>query len=176
VVKLVMAVVLLIAAGGCGRAEEALPSARLVAGDQGCNGIDDDADGVLDEDYRALPTSCGIGGCASTGMTACIDGTVVDNCSAGMPFADTSCDGRDDDCDGASDEHYVAKITSGHCGVGACSAPFARSCEHGQVVERCTPRPPARQDSTCDGRDDNCDGTSDEACPSLAAGPARARF
>src|SRR5437867_7609685 len=37
--------------------------------DSVCNGIDDDCNGVADEDYVPLPTSCGVGACTRTGVT-----------------------------------------------------------------------------------------------------------
>jgi hypothetical protein len=65
-----------------------------------CNGIDDDLDGMTDEDYLAY--SCGLGVCVSDSV--CFH--AVETCVPGMPAAatDTTCDGLDDDCDGLTDE------------------------------------------------------------------------
>ena len=50
-----------------------------------CNGIDDDCNGTNDEDYISVATSCGIGACASTGATSCVNGGVQDSCTPGTP-------------------------------------------------------------------------------------------
>ena len=39
-----------------------------------CNGIDNDCDGAVDEDYTPSSTTCGIGECAADGETFCEDG------------------------------------------------------------------------------------------------------
>ncbi|NIS28569.1 MAG: hypothetical protein GWO04_00780, partial [Actinobacteria bacterium] len=59
--------------------------------------------------------------CQSNGESLCIAGTIEDNCIAGTPGSDdASCNGLDDDCDGAVDEDFPTVDTD--CGVGACSA------------------------------------------------------
>ena len=74
-----------------------------------CNGVDDDCDGSIDEDYVNAPTSCGVGECAATGTLSCVAGVEVNNCTPGTPGAegpvgDVSCsDGLDNDCDGNTD-------------------------------------------------------------------------
>ncbi|MFH1642723.1 MAG: MopE-related protein, partial [Nanoarchaeota archaeon] len=70
-----------------------------------CNNIDDDCDGSIDEDYASTPTSCGVGMCAATGYTSCVDGSIVDSCTSGTA-ADEICDSLDNDCDGSIDEGF----------------------------------------------------------------------
>ena len=69
-----------------------------------CDGRDNDCDGNVD----AFATTCGVGGCAATGL--CVAG--VDSCVAGEPQADDdTCDGTDDDCDGLTDEDTLPSIS-----------------------------------------------------------------
>ena len=47
--------------------------------------------------FVSAPTSCGLGACASTGLTSCVAGVVLDSCTAGTPASsDTTCNGIDD--------------------------------------------------------------------------------
>ncbi|MEK6776778.1 MAG: MopE-related protein [bacterium] len=48
-----------------------------------CNGIDDNCNGSADEGYVAIPTSCGIGACASAGQMICQGGALVNTCVPG---------------------------------------------------------------------------------------------
>jgi len=129
--------------------------------DATCDGVDDDCDGVMDDDYLPVGTSCGVGACSAIGTISCVGGTVTDNCTPGTPAAsDPTCNGVDDDCDGLTDEGYAPVGTS--CGVGACSAIGTTSCVSGTVMDSCTPGTPAASDPTCDGVDDDCDGVTDE--------------
>jgi len=133
----------------------------ISADDATCDGADDDCDGIADEDYVPVPTTCGVGACASIGATACAAGAVADSCAPRTPAAsDATCDGVDDDCDGTADENYVPLPTS--CGVGACATTGATTCVGGVVVDTCRPGTFAASDATCDGVDDDCDGTVDD--------------
>ncbi|HEU4402645.1 MAG TPA: MopE-related protein, partial [Candidatus Polarisedimenticolia bacterium] len=77
-----------------------------------CNGLDDDCDGLVDEDLGIA--TCGTGACART-VSNCVGG-VIQTCTPGTPTAET-CNGIDDDCDGAIDQG-LGTIS---CGTGACS-------------------------------------------------------
>jgi YD repeat-containing protein len=137
--------------------------------DATCDGVDEDCDGVVDDDYTPSSTTCGVGACAATGTTTCVVGAVLDSCQEGQPAAsDLTCDGADDDCDGAADEDYAPIATS--CGIGACVSEGATSCASGIVVDGCAPGTPAISDATCDGTDDDCDGIADEDFAPTCAG------
>jgi hypothetical protein len=129
--------------------------------DSTCDGVDDDCDGSIDEDYTPSATACGVGACVSSGSLVCSGGTVVNTCAPGAPSAnDSTCNGIDDDCDGNVDENYATSPTA--CGVGACVSSGSRICSAGAVVNTCSPGSPSANDSTCNGIDDDCDGSVDE--------------
>jgi YD repeat-containing protein len=100
------------------------PGAPPSASDATCDAIDDDCDGLADDDYVALPTECGVGACQATGATSCVDGAVVDGCTPGPAAdADTICDGLDEDCDGTSDEEFEP----------GCSGSSTVTCVEGEL-------------------------------------------
>ncbi|MBW2264452.1 MAG: hypothetical protein JRG91_21005, partial [Deltaproteobacteria bacterium] len=63
--------------------------------------------------------------------------------------------GVDDDCDGPVDEHYIPTFT---CGDGVCERDSV--CSGGAVT--CTAGFPTGPDTTCNGVDEDCDGSVDE--------------
>jgi len=129
--------------------------------DTTCNGVDDDCDGQVDEEFPVAPTSCDVGACAAEGVTSCLSGQIVDSCLPGAPAPnDSVCNLIDDDCNGVVDEDYIGVPTS--CGSGACSAQGLTECVLGQALDGCQPDTPAPSDATCDGVDDDCDGSNDE--------------
>ena len=154
------------------------------ADDATCDGIDQDCSGEADEDFVGTEVTCGVGACENTGTTACVDGEAIEECQplpAGEEIAgdnidndcdghidevgecaelDSNCDGVDDDCDGVADDDFEMYYSA--CGVGRCIAIGQVQCVNGQLDDSCVPRPPAANDATCDGMDDNCDGTADE--------------
>ena len=80
-----------------------------------CDGIDSDGDGAIDEDFATEPLTCGIGACAATGQTACVDGAVIEQCVPGASVAELCGDGVDNDCDGTADEDCGAPVED--CGA-----------------------------------------------------------
>ena len=68
------------------------------ASDTVCNGIDNDCDSQIDEDYVVAPTSCGVGACAAAGQLQCVNGNEVDTCTPGTPTEEVCGDGIDNDC------------------------------------------------------------------------------
>ncbi|MFH0870333.1 MAG: MopE-related protein [archaeon] len=138
-----------------------------------CDNLDNDCDGATDEIFTNKNQACsiGIGECRSAGIYICAQnktGTVCDAtvinpsievCDAGL---------LDEDCDGTSNENCAC--TTGQkrtCGssIGTCK-PGNQTCTAGQwgsCIGEVTPA-----DETCDSKDNNCDGTTDEGCTCTA--------
>ncbi|PIE16288.1 MAG: hypothetical protein CSA66_07535 [Proteobacteria bacterium] len=123
-----------------------------------CNGADDDCDGITDEDIpsQACDLENEHGTC--TGQTRCVDAATV---CVGLSPAAEACNGRDDDCDGDTDEGFAD--TDGD-GLADCVDPD----DDGDLTidgEDCAPldariHPGAVE--ACNDRDDDCDGDTDE--------------
>jgi len=145
-----------------GHVQDTCRAGTPAASDATCNGIDDDCDGSVDEDY-VVDTSCGVGACQTTNTpSSCVNGKET-LCQAGSPveITDVTCDGIDGDCDGSVDEDYVVDDT---CGVGACKTNNTPSSCVSGVETACQAGTAAPVDPICNGNgiDDDCDGSVDE--------------
>ncbi|MBM4397813.1 MAG: putative metal-binding motif-containing protein [Deltaproteobacteria bacterium] len=159
-----------------------------------CNGIDDDCDGETDTATAGPPSDCkpfyrdgdGDGWGAPPGRCLCAAtaehpvekaGDCDDSDEAVFPGGAEACNGRDDNCNGATDEADAAGCTPywqdlDGDGFGGATAPFCLcaptgkhtapeggDCDDGQPWT--WPGSPER----CNGVDDDCDGQTDEgAC------------
>lgn len=128
-----------------------------------CAGPDcDDNDDTIFSDHTR---TCYSGPSGTEGVGTCQGGAEV--CRAGVwtpcqgevtPSGE-ACNDEDDDCDAATDES-LGIFT---CGLGACETTV-NACTGGSVGV-CSPGAPlAANDNTCDGVDDDCDGSVDEDC------------
>ncbi len=153
-----------------------------------CNDIDDDCDGAVDEGFELsiyYPDADGDGhGSGVDPIYSCMPltgyATVGDDCDDdeywSHPGLSELCDGIDNDCDGTVDEEIVftdfVPDDDGD-GYGDASGPVVSACSppSGMVVDTsdCDDSNPAVHPGvteTCNGLDDNCDGTIDEFMPS----------
>ena len=161
-----------------------------------CDGLDNDCDGLTDEDFKpgadnvtsltgatypaddgkALGQSCGTGACG-VGTVVCKDATSLRCDTPGSPSTDL-CDGLDNDCDGVTDQAYVAggSVTYGGgpwvdgedtgrhkdqpCGTGAC-AEGTVVCAPSKTALTCSTLNLSSPDA-CDGEDNDCNGVADD--------------
>ncbi|RDV36519.1 VCBS repeat-containing protein [Bradymonadaceae bacterium TMQ3] len=133
-----------------------------------CDGRDNNCNGTVD-DVPGLGTSCsvGTGQCAASGTRVCDVGAraLVCNATAGSPQTET-CNGVDDNCDGTPD-NVSGLGNSCSVGVGACRRTGSRICDLGSESLTCSASPGHPSAETCNGVDDNCDGTIDNTTMSF---------
>ncbi len=133
---------------------------------EACNGLDDNCDGTVDEGCPCTDgttQSCGsdVGECMP-GVQTCA-GAVWGACTGEIVPTAELCNGRDDDCDGMSDELFLDLGTD-------CDGADADMCNEGMRVCSSDGASTVCNDETgdtaevCNGVDDNCDGTIDEGC------------
>jgi hypothetical protein len=143
--------------------------------DEICDGLDNDCDGSVDEDVPASgQCAAGQGACRREGALECNVALGELECTAtpAQPGNET-CNGVDDDCDGPIDEGFGTG-TPCEAGEGLCARAGQRVCDGGEVV--CNAEPGDPEDETCNGQDDDCDGSVDEGrvCGAFIAGHCRA--
>jgi hypothetical protein len=136
-------------------------------GEEICDGLDNDCDGTTDEgeDGEALTRRCYDGAEGTDGVGACVagaqrcEGGDFGACDGQVLPAPESCDGADNDCDGAEDEDNPeagVRCQTGALGVCALGVSF---CEAGALGCQALAQPSAE---VCDGLDNDCDGGVDE--------------
>ncbi len=166
--------------------DDTSPSARP-GGVEVCNGVDDDCDGTIDgasalnaTTFYADNDSDGYGDAASA-VTDCEapsnhvsnDSDCDDTSAATSPAADETCDGSDNNCDGAIDEASATDAatwyadadndTYGNASIfqAACTAPAGHVADSSDCDDTSSTTNPGATE-TCNGVDDNCDNSIDE--------------
>jgi hypothetical protein len=132
-----------------------------------CDGLDNDCDGVVDNNLGTPTVTCKSVGVCTGVKPVCMgqNGWTCTYPSTYQDVEDTSkgCDGLDNDCDGKTDEAFqIGQACS--VGSGACTNPNGMwVCDNTMPGgHRCNGSPKPAGTEKCNGVDDDCDGKVDE--------------
>ncbi len=123
-----------------------------------CDTLDNDCNGIVDDTNAK---DC-FNACGKTGLEYCVNGQWT-QCNA-PPVPTEVCDGKDNDCNGKVDDGNLTQ--TGFCGfndIGECKTGNSYSyCYNGKYSEFTDCEAIFPNKEICDGKDNNCNGKTDE--------------
>ena len=135
--------------------------AESEADDEACNGLDDDCDDEVDEDFPEAGAACetGLFGVCAAGTTTCVEGALA--CARSTEGSAEVCNGLDDDCNGFADADAAG--LAGETDVDQDGQLSCVDCDDGDLDDY------ASCDTCVDGDGDGyfvaCDGYMDHPGP-----------
>jgi MYXO-CTERM domain-containing protein len=141
-----------------------------------CDGKDNNCDGFTDEADPNLGTQCfpnAVSGC-NEGLKTCMgecrfgarlcqaqsNGATL-GCANPITPVSEICDGKDNDCDGQTDEDFDVGQKCDNGSAGKCFAEGKKICNGRGTGTTCSVQAPDISDEICDGVDNDCDGKID---------------
>ena len=140
-------------------------NAMLVQGSpEKCDGLDNNCDGLVDEEWPELHRACtaGQGECLRIGAFNCAaDGSGTECDAQGVEGVAELCNGKDDNCDGLTDEAFPD--VGGFCttGLGVCQRGGTKICSPDATTTVCSAPTATGTAESCDYLDNDCDGATD---------------
>ena len=124
-----------------------------------CDGRDNNCNGVVDEGNPDGGDDCsrGFPGVCADWVTVCVAGALL--CDESPPIQNETCNGLDDNCNGAVDEGTVDAAQPCHTGEQGICGPGRTACVNGALGCVGVRAPEAEK---CNDLDDDCDGIYDE--------------
>jgi len=145
-----------------------------------CNNVDDDCDGEIDENERFWYVDLdhdGFGDIGKPVVAGCVPPTVGpwlvlndEDCNDAdasiSPTTADLCDGKDNNCDGYTDESFGMIGTNCQMGIGECAVPDSINvCTADGSGTVCSKPAGTPKTEVCgDSKDNDCDGATDEEC------------
>jgi len=99
-------------------------------------------------------------GICKPGKQTCKDGEWTKVCEGKVEPKTEECNNEDDNCDGKIDETFPEKTKKCNVGQGLCEAEGNWICTKGKRT--CNAKPKSPQKEVCNGKDDDCNGKTDE--------------